>query len=240
MTAQLDNLRAFSKILSIAALSAVLHASFLWYTARLAARYAEPDWENFVPIHLTRDDPPPPVAEPKAEDHPAPVKTPVLKKAKVPRKAHMGPLKKIPLKTVPPVQGLPPDALSKAPNGMAVPIGNSTMTGDEGKRLKSEDYKALPKEQDLSTQPQLVHSSVELPAYTTDALDNNIEGTFEVDVYVDESGEVSKAELKRSIGYGMDERVLAAARKVHFVPGKDRYGKEIGEWTEIKFRLQIP
>ena len=86
----------------------------------------------------------------------------------------------------------------------------------------------------------MIRASVATPQYTDPALDAELEGTYAVDVYVDAAGAVTDAQLPKKIGYGMDERVLAAARKARFNPRKDRLGKAIAGWSEIKFRLEIP
>lgn len=141
---------------------------------------------------------------------------------------------------VPPVQGIPPSEVANNNGpGLAVPVGNTLMDTDKGERKKAEDIKALPGEEN-GTQPQMIKSSIEDPGYSDEALDRGIEGTFTVVVYVDEEGQVAKAELKQKVGFGMDERLINAAKKVRFLPGKDPMGREIGQWTEIKFRLQIP
>lgn len=171
---------------------------------------------------------------------PVPVKKAIAKKqGKIRPASNKSPPATKKPQEVRPVQGLPPSDLAKDGPGLAVPIGNTLMDADKGQRIKPEEFKALPGEEN-GTQPQLIRSSIEDPGYSDEALDRGIEGTFTVVVYVDEEGVVTKAELKQKIGFGMDERVINAAKKVKFIPGKDPMGREAGQWTEIKFRLQIP
>ena len=144
---------------------------------------------------------------------------------------------RIPIKKVKSVLGIKPD--TKGNSDFKVPIGNSLMEKDNGESLSKKEYEELGSG-DLSAQPQLDRSSIEIPDYTQEALDSGLEGTFTVAIYVDENGNVSKAEILRKIGYGMDERVLKAASKTRFIPAQDKRGRKIPEWTEIKFRLEIP
>lgn len=135
-----------------------------------------------------------------------------------------------------PVLGLSKDSF--APDGkssFAVPAGNTTNVPDEGKRLKPEEIQAL--EQDLSTDAKLIPDSFQKPAYTPDAEDAGLEGSFAVDVYIDGNGNVTEAELPKKIGYGMDSRLLNAARKSRFHPRKDALGRPIPGWTQIKVRF---
>ncbi len=54
-------------------------------------------------------------------------------------------------------------------------------------------------------------------------------------------GVVTEASLAgRPIGYGMDEKVLAAARNARFFPKKDARGQPQDGWAEIVFYLEIP
>lgn len=93
---------------------------------------------------------------------------------------------------------------------------------------------------DLSAKAMLIISSVGTPTYTDDAIDANLEGKVVVSVYVDERGNATQAKLLKKIGYGMDERILAAAQNARFIPNKDERGIAIAGWTEIVFMLEIP
>jgi len=142
-----------------------------------------------------------------------------------------------PKKNAQPVQGVSKKSLSKGASGISVPVGNTLMIEDRGIRLKVEEVESLA--QDLSTEAKIIASSVIQPEYTNDALDAGIEGNYKVDVYVDESGIVTDAELAKKIGYGMDRRVIASAMKTKYEPRRDRTGKPLAGWTSIVFRLQI-
>src|SRR6185437_10750058 len=110
------------------------------------------------------------------------------------------------------IQGL--SASSTSDKGkFAAPLGNTLMTNDTGERVKEAPP---PIDADLSADAKLDHSSITKPQYTDSALDANLEGTVVVAVFVDESGKVTDAELNKKGGYGMDERIIAAARQARF------------------------
>jgi len=178
-----------------------------------------------------KKEPPPKVEPPKAKPKPHP------KKKIKPKVATERPKPAVPPKQPPkPVQGLTASAMT--PGGkIAVPLGNTLMMEDTGERLKKAPP---PMDADLSADAKLVRDSITTPKYTDAALDASIEGLTVVDVLVDESGKVTDAELKHKVGYGMDERILAAAFEARFVPRKNKLGRPESGWTEIRFNLQIP
>lgn len=161
-------------------------------------------------------------------------------KKKPPEKKRVATERSVPPKTpeTAPVQGIPPDAVTPEASGIAAPIGNTLLTGDEGKRIKPEDFK--PMAGDLSADARLILGSVKVPAYTDAALEANLEGNFIVDVFVDESGNVLQADVRKKVGFGMDERILEAARLAKFTPRKNKFGRAEEGWAEIKFTLVIP
>ncbi len=138
-----------------------------------------------------------------------------------------------------PVLGLSKEsfAKNKAPGGISVPAGNTTMMVDEGKRLRPEDIAKL--DVDLSEDARLIVESFEKPQYTVEAEDSGLEGRFVIDVYVDASGRVIEVDLRKKIGFGMDKRVIASIKNARFQPRKNALGKPISGWTELKVRLTI-
>lgn len=135
------------------------------------------------------------------------------------------------------VQGFSLGSLTRGGKGIEVPLGNTLLAPDEGKRLRPEELDDL--ERDLSAPAQLLRTSIVTPEYTREAVDAELEGLFIVDVFVDEKGNVVEAELPTRIGHGMDERLLQAARKASFQPRKNRVGLPISGWTKLTFRLEI-
>ena len=135
-----------------------------------------------------------------------------------------------------PIQGLSTDAMS--PGGkVAMPLGNTLMTADTGERLKEAPQAFAG---DLSSEPELIRDSIIKPEYTQAAIEAGLEGSAVVEVLVEEGGRVTDAEIKRRIGFGMDERIMDSARGARFKPRKNRYGRPESSWKEIKFTLQLP
>lgn len=136
---------------------------------------------------------------------------------------------------VAPIQGLTKDSLSTS-GTMAAPIGNTLMIADSGQRVK--EAEAL--KGDQSAPAKLIASTLSPPPYSDEALDAGLEGSFIVDVFVNIDGQVREAELRKKIGYGMDERVLKSVRTSKFEPRRNRLGLTEEGWTELKFTLVIP
>lgn len=174
--------------------------------------------------------------EPKKPEEPKP-KEPELKKPPEPKKpplAHKRKKEPIKKKEVKPVQGVTKESVvdSKDPSAIAVPIGNTLYAKDEGIRTND------PGDLDLSARATRV--SIRIPELTDDAIDHGVEGRVIVEVYIDEKGVVTKAELKKKIGYGMDKLLIKAALEATFVPRKDASGRAIGGWDQIVFVLVVP
>ncbi len=70
--------------------------------------------------------------------------------------------------------------------------------------------------------------------YPNLALRAGIEGRVFVLAYVNESGEVTRAEILKGIGGGCDEEALSAVKKARFSPGRQR-----GKPVKVKFSLPI-
>ena len=65
-----------------------------------------------------------------------------------------------------------------------------------------------------------------------------LQGRVFILAYVNEKGEVTKAEVQRGIGGGCDEAAVAAVRKAKFVPGRQR-GKPVKVRVSIPIRFQL-
>ncbi len=78
------------------------------------------------------------------------------------------------------------------------------------------------------------------PEYSREARKRKIEGTVTIEVIVDEEGLPSDFHVVKSLGYGLDENALAAARLYRFRPATLN-GKSVAVRTSIKvdFRLQM-
>ncbi|MBM4250592.1 MAG: TonB family protein [Deltaproteobacteria bacterium] len=173
--------------------------------------------------------PPPPPPPPRERPKPKPKPPKVASERKSPPPKPNEPPPK-------PVQGLTADAMT-AGGKVAAPLGNTLMVEDTGERLKEEPG-AL--QGDMSAEPELIRDSITKPEYTQAAIDAGLEGSAIVEVLVEETGRVLDAELKKRIGFGMDERILTSAKGARFKPRRNRYGRAETAWTEIKFTLQLP
>jgi TonB family protein len=176
-----------------------------------------------------------PVAEPTPKPTPPPPKpTPVPPKPK--KLAETRKPEKKPQKNAKKVQGLTTKSTVKD-STVAAPVGNTMMAEDSGVRLSAEELASL--ERDLSADAQLIRDTLTVPEYTEAAIDAEIEGVVVVDVFVDQQGKVIQAELRKRIGYGMDERVVMAIMAARFVPRKNGKGMPLSGWAELPFKLEL-
>lgn len=174
--------------------------------------------------------PPAPKPSPKPKEKIQPKKVATIRKPPESQKPQQEPVK--------PLQGLSESSFAKdGKQGISAPRGNTLMTEDTGERAE-EQPQAL--NVDLSADAVLISSSILVPEYTNAALDANLEGYITVDVFVDKTGLVVEAELRKKVGYGMDQRILDAAYEAKFEPRKNRNGGAEDSWTEIRFNLRIP
>jgi protein TonB len=84
--------------------------------------------------------------------------------------------------------------------------------------------------------PQLVGGMTALMKsleYPELAIRAGIQGRVYIVAFVNEQGDVVRAEILKGIGGGCDEAALAAVKKAKFIPGKQR-GKP------VKTRISIP
>ena len=221
------------KIMIIAVGGSVLLHATSFVTLEMATQWSkEPAQNNVVRITVAEPPPPPPPPAPPATLPPKPKPKPEPKKAptQAPRPK---PTDKVQQEAV---QGIAKEAMVTDGPGLAAPVGNTLLKEDEGKRLDN----VAKLDQDCTADARLKRDTVETPKYTEEALDAGLEGVFAVDVYVDERGDVMEAEVRKPIGYGMDVRVIEAARRAKFQPRMNKACKAIAGWAEMKFSLIIP
>ena len=128
-----------------------------------------------------------------------------------------------------PVQ--PVIAAAEPPAAVATPSNASADAGEGDDQLDGGDQ---------SAEAMLIHSTVVKPEYTSEALFARLEGLFPMNINIDEAGRVISAQLAKKVGYGMDQRILAAMKEARFQAGRDARGKAHGGWVKIKFKLEIP
>lgn len=89
----------------------------------------------------------------------------------------------------------------------------------------------------LAEEPKLL--SFFAPEYTEEALEAELSGLFRVKVFVSKEGKPLDIKLEDPIGYGMDEKVLEAAREALFLPSKNKNGETIAAWAEVHVQLEM-
>jgi protein TonB len=226
----------FSRALAIWGASLLLHLTFLSVVQYLPRPEPVKTYSKVAVNVVEKPKPveavPPPPPEPKPTEAPKPKPAPQPKAT---------PAKEKPVDNAPPpqpVMGLSKESFVEGGKGsFSAPAGNTTMLPDEGKRLSPEEIRKL--DRDLSADAKLIDGSFIKPEFTSEAEENSLEGSFVIDVYVDTQGKVVEAELRKKIGYGMDERVLKAARNARFSPRKNPLGQALAGWTELKIRLTL-
>lgn len=77
------------------------------------------------------------------------------------------------------------------------------------------------------------------PQYSPEARDAHIQGTVVFELVVDQHGRPTRISMLSPLGYGLDERALAAIEKWTFIPAS-RDGKPVSVWAtiEVNFRFQ--
>jgi protein TonB len=187
----------------------------------------EPE-KTYVPVKVTVVEPPPVPPPPEPEK----IKPPKIDKPKkIPTEAKP---KQTPPKEAPaPVFGVSKENKITSDTGISVPVGNTLMIEDDGKR------NANPGElKDLSRDAQLILKSVQIK-YTDEAIDAGLQGTVIVEVLVDANGSVLEVNLKKKVGYKMDENIKKAALNSKFEPRLDRFGRPQSGWSDVKFILSL-
>lgn len=81
--------------------------------------------------------------------------------------------------------------------------------------------------------------SFESPEYTEEALEAELEGLFEISVFVSEEGKALEVNLLSSVGYGMDELLIEASLKASFLPKRNRQGKAVKSWVSFQIQLEM-
>jgi TonB family protein len=76
------------------------------------------------------------------------------------------------------------------------------------------------------------------PEYTQEALDAKVSGTATVQVVIGADGVPGELAIKRSLGYGLDEKAIECVRQWRFKPGmRDGMPVSVRATIEVNFRL---
>ncbi len=131
------------------------------------------------------------------------------------------------------IAGLSKQNLTASTSSVKAPIGNTLLVEDKGLRLSDVEKMDIDRREDA----RLIASQT--PSYTPQAEDAELQGRYEVDVYIDEAGKVVQAELAYKVGFGMDAKIIASAMAATYEPRKNRYGKPIAGWSKLVFVLKL-
>lgn len=84
--------------------------------------------------------------------------------------------------------------------------------------------------------PQVLH--VYLPEYTTKARAEGVEGELIVRALLQRDGKIKDVKVEKGLGYGLDERAVAAVKRLGFVPAQ-RDGAQVDAPSRIVFNFQL-
>ncbi|HEY3138547.1 MAG TPA: TonB family protein [Blastocatellia bacterium] len=88
----------------------------------------------------------------------------------------------------------------------------------------------------VTTRPQILARPI--PGYTEQARRAQVEGVVKLSVVLNSNGTVSDITVVRGIGYGLDEKAIAAARELRFVAAnKDGHIVSVRVFLEFRFTL---
>lgn len=91
----------------------------------------------------------------------------------------------------------------------------------------------------LSLARNATPKEIQKPRFTARALSKGIEGEVVLVVNVSEDGEVKHADIRKSLGYGLDEASLEAIYKSKFEPARNSEGKPIDDVLTYRFKFEI-
>jgi protein TonB len=160
--------------------------------------------------------PPPPKAAPKAADRPARVaRAPRTVEAETPAPAADNNARGAAFQDL----GLTLDSSSS--DGIAVPMAAKVVEPVAPPPVMSKPKLLVAKR----TEPECLEALVKprplalvRPSYTEDARRARVEGRVRIELAVNEQGVVTNAKVLDSLGHGLDEAALAAARDLRFAP----------------------
>jgi len=227
----------------------------------LLARDHPPRPKDAEPVEFVlveKEPPPPPPPPPEPETPPEPEPEPVKPAPKPPPKVVVrnDPPPPPPPNTPPPSEPPPPDA-KPAPIKIGISLSSTTQGGSfavgTGNTLygKADEKAADPNEVKPyqatetrqapfvpSSRVSSLPSAVALvdPGYSEEARRERIEGKLTLRVKIDAEGRVVDVRVIKGLGYGLDERAVAAMRKTRWKPAKAD-GQPVG--TEITYTLNF-
>jgi TonB family protein len=137
---------------------------------------------------------------------------------------------------------------------IAATENKSTPPAQNVKRQENVNYELPPpgnSEENLDDDPAIFFTVEVMPepvggpeaiqrkvVYPPKAMENGIQGIVEIEAFIDEFGEVTKATVKKGIGYGCDESARIAVYYTKFKPGLQR-GKPVKVQTVIPVEFKL-
>jgi periplasmic protein TonB len=160
------------------------------------------------------------------------------------------PKKKVPKKTAPKQVdftkiGL--DGNSFGGNGIALPLGDSTMGDPEEKKpppmkvvkVVPKVVVVVPKAKPVTLRSLPKPISVPRMSYPKAAREKGIQGTVKLRVTIGKTGRVLRVKLLKGIGHGLDELAIKALKKSKFKPAYGSDGKPMTYTIRYKYRFRI-
>jgi len=213
---------AASGLIAAAAVAILLHAGGAWAVMNIdVSKKAAEEWVEMVVVE--QEPPPEPEVEPEPEPEPEPEKPkpppePVEFEETVEPPPEPPPEKPKPRRMV---QGLSTNSFVEGSGtGLAVRAGStlSVKADEEGLELDDDDTWTDVPYASVTTKPRLrALPRLDVPQ---EAIDAEVEGTWTIWIDIDAEGRVTKALLKETIGYGIDEECVAKWRATRWKPGQ--------------------
>jgi len=86
------------------------------------------------------------------------------------------------------------------------------------------------------TEPRLLQEI--RPDYSDDGRKARIQGTVELLIIVNADGTVKFENVRKSLGYGLDQKAIDAVRKWRFTPGK-KDGKPVATYVSVLINFSL-
>jgi TonB family protein len=115
-------------------------------------------------------------------------------------------------------------------------VGTASQGGRGGVSNAEVNYNEVFSISKVTTRPQILARPV--PGYAEEARRAHVEGAVKLSVVLNANGMVSDIRVAQTLGYGLDEKAMEAARELRFVPAqKDGHAVSVRVLLEFKFTL---
>jgi TonB family protein len=122
---------------------------------------------------------------------------------------------------LPPAQPQPPDGPAPADRALTAQVRDEPPAVTESPGVQG---------------PRILH--IYLPEYTGKAREKQIEGEVVVSALFQRDGKIRNLKVEKGIGFGLDERAVAAVKRMGFVPAQLE-GKEIDAQAQVVFDFKL-